>query len=174
MLIFTFSYHSQASVSKRQLVFIRTFVWEQSVKGTGLSTVTGSTESYTRPPSPLDRATASLREGRCSPTCGGGGGGVVAKGWCLPVDMLSPGDSPSRRPCSMGWGTGATGGPVSPGGAMGGWGGGRLGLCLGLGAGRNLVSVPVREGGDEREWGVPSGVCPGEDGGTWPGGHASP
>ncbi len=138
------------------------------------STVTSPTESYTRPPSPLDRATASLSEGRCSPTCGGGGGGVVAKGWCLPVDMLSPGDSPSRRPCSKGCGTGAMAGPVSPEGAVGGCGGGRLGLCLGLGAGRDLVSVPVREGGDEREWGAPSGVCPGEDGGTCPGGQASP
>lgn len=74
-------------------------------------------ESYTRPPSPLDRATASLREGRCSPACGGDGG-VVAEEWCLPVDMLSPGDSPSRRPCSMGCGTG--GGPMSPGGTVGG------------------------------------------------------
>lgn len=78
MLIFTF-YHSQASVSKRQLLFIQTFVWEQSVKGKGIFYIYSPTESYTRPPSPLDRATASLREGRCSPTCGGGGG-VVAKG----------------------------------------------------------------------------------------------
>lgn len=136
------------------------------------SAVTGPTESYTRPPSPFDRATASLREGRCSPTCGGGG--VVAKEWCLPVDMLSPGDSPSRRPCSKGWGTGAMARPVSPGGTVGGCGGGRLGLCLGLGAGRDLVSVPVREGGDEKEWDAPNGVCPGEEGGTCPGGHASP
>ena len=37
-----------------------------------------------------------------------------------------------------------------------------------------MVSVPVREGGDEREWGAPKGVCPGEDGGTCPGGQASP
>ena len=110
----------------------------------------------------MDRATASLREGLCRATCGGG----VAAGWCLPVDMLSPGDSPSRRPCSGGWG---------PGGALGGCGGGRLGLCLGLGAGRDLVSVPVREGGEDREWGAPQrGVCPGEDARACPGGQASP
>lgn len=75
-----------------------------------------STVSYTRPPSPLDRATASLREGRCSPICTGGGD--VDKEWCLPVDILSPGDSPSRSPCSRGWGTGA--GPESPEGTVGG------------------------------------------------------
>lgn len=33
MLEFTL-YHSQASVSKRLLLFIQTFIWEQSVKGT--------------------------------------------------------------------------------------------------------------------------------------------
>lgn len=48
-------------------------------------------------------------------------------------------------------GCGSGGGPASPGGSVGGCGGGRLGLCLGFGAGRDLVSVPVREGGDERE-----------------------
>lgn len=36
------------------------------------------------------------------------------------------------------------------------------------------MSVPDREGGDDREWGVPNGVCPGDDGGTCPGGYASP
>lgn len=82
MLIFTL-YHSQASVSKRQLFIHSDICFGTVSKGDGyffMSTVTGPTESYTRPPSPLDRATASLREGRCSPTCGGGGGGVVAKG----------------------------------------------------------------------------------------------
>ena len=74
------------------------------------------------------------------------------------MDMLSPGDSPSRRPCSRGWGMGADAGPEEeeeeeqyPAGAVGGCGGGRDGLCRGLGAGRDLVSVPVREGGEDRE-----------------------
>lgn len=73
-------------MSKRQLLIIQTFVRDICLgtvnKGERylfISTVTRPTESYTRPPSPLDRATASLRDGRCSPTCGGGGG-VVAKG----------------------------------------------------------------------------------------------
>lgn len=75
--------------------------------------------------------------------------------------MLSPGDNPSSRPCSIGWGT--------LGGLEGGCGGGRLGLCRGLGAGRDLLSVPVRDGGeDRREWGVPSGPCPGEEAGSCP------
>lgn len=118
-LNFFFSpYHSQASVSKKKkrgyFDSLRHSRGNKSVKSCA-STVLR--ESYTRPPSPLDRATASLREGRCSPACGGDGG-VVAEEWCLPVDMLSPGDSPSRRPCSMGCGTG--GGPVSPGGTVGG------------------------------------------------------
>lgn len=86
--------------------------------------------------------------------------------------MLSPGDSPSRKPCSRGWRPGA--GAASPEGAVGGWGGGRLGLCLGFGAGRDLVRVPVRDGGDESECGAPSGACPGLDGGICPEGQTSP
>lgn len=35
MLLLTL-YHCQASVSKRQLLFIQTIVWEQSIKGTGI------------------------------------------------------------------------------------------------------------------------------------------
>lgn len=67
-------------MSKRQLLFNQAIVWVQSIKGQAslMSVVTHPTGSYTRPPSPLDRATASLRVGRCSPTCGGGGS--VAKG----------------------------------------------------------------------------------------------
>ena len=75
----------------------------------------------------------------------------------LPVDMLSPGAMVSSRVCSMGWGL-----VLDSPGAVGGCGGGRLGLCLGLGAGRDLVSVPVSEGGEDRECAAPGG-------GGWPG-----
>lgn len=60
------------------------------------------------------------------------------------------------------------------GGTEGGCGGGRLGLCLGLGVGRDLVSVPVRDGGEDREWGAPSGACPGEDADMCPVGQPRP
>ncbi len=57
---------------------------------------------------------------------------------------------------------------------MGGWGGGRLGLCLGFGVGRDFVSVPVREGGEDNVWGPPNGVWPGEEVGACPGGQPKP
>lgn len=44
--------------------------------------------------------------------------------------------------------------------AVGGCGGGSVGLCLGLGVGRDLVKVLVREGGEDRE-----GAAAGE---SWP------
>lgn len=63
----------------------------------------------------------------------------------LPVDMLSPGDMPSSMECSIDWG-------LEPERfAVGGCGGGSVGLCLGLGVGRDLVKVLVREGGEDRE-----------------------
>lgn len=73
------------------------------------------------------------------------------------VDMLSPGDKPSRRPaeCSRGWG-------LLP-GVVGGCGGGKLGLCRGgLGVGLALVRVPASEGGEERDGVVAIWICPGE------------
>lgn len=91
------------------------------------------------------------------------------------MDMLSPGDMPSSMPWS--------GGGVSPvgrlPGTVGGCGGGRLGLCRGLGVGRDLVSVPVCEGGEERRawWeGVaePMGIWMGEEAGSWPGAQTRP
>lgn len=97
-----------------------------------------------------------MREGRWTPTCD------VATEACLPVDMLSEGDNPSSRPCSRVW--------EAVGGTVGGWGGGRLGLCLGFGVGRDFVSVPVREGGEDNVWGPPNGVWPGEEVGACPGG----
>lgn len=36
------------------------------------------------------------------------------------------------------------------------------------------MSVPVKEGGDDRECSPPSGVCPGEEGGSGPKGQLSP
>lgn len=64
----------------------------------------------------------------------------------LPVDMLSPGDRPSRRPAEWSRGCG-----LVP-GVLGGCGGGRLGLWRGgLGVGRALVRVPASEGGEDRQ-----------------------
>lgn len=57
---------------------------------------------------------------------------------------------------------------------MGGWGGGRLGLCLGFGVGLDFVSVPVREGGEDNVWGPPNGVWPGEEVGACPVGQPKP
>lgn len=109
-----------------------------------------------------DVETESLSEERCTPARGMGNGASLppeaAVALCLPVDMLSPGDMPSRRPWSSG---GGGGGGVCP-GTVGGCGGGRLGLWRGLGVGRDLVSVPVSEGGEERAW---EGTDPGDEAG---------
>lgn len=73
------------------------------------------------------------------------------------MDMLSPGDKPSSRPVEWSRGCG-----LVP-GVGGGWGGGRLGLCLGgLGTGLALVRVPASEGGEERDGVVAIWT-------TWPG-----
>lgn len=59
--------------------------------------------------------------------------------------MLSPGEMSSSRVCSVDCG-------LEPDALdVGGCGGGSVGLCRGLGAGRDLVKVLVREGGEDRE-----------------------
>lgn len=62
----------------------------------------------------------------------------------LPVDMLSPGDMPSSTGCSVDCGLEAERFIV------GGCGGGRVGLCRGLGVGRDLVKVLVKLEGEAR------------------------
>lgn len=60
------------------------------------------------------------------------------------VDMLSPGDMPSSTGCSVDCGLEAERFIV------GGCGGGRVGLCRGLGVGRDLVKVLVKLEGEAR------------------------
>lgn len=60
----------------------------------------------------------------------------------LPVDMLSPGDTPSSAGCSDDCGLEAARLTV------GGWGGGRVGLCRGFGVGRDLLRAPVKPEGE--------------------------
>lgn len=60
----------------------------------------------------------------------------------LPVDMLSPGDTPSSTGCSEDCGLEAARLTV------GGWGGGRVGLCRGFGVGRDLLRAPVKPEGE--------------------------
>lgn len=62
--------------------------------------------------------------------------------WVISVDMLSPGDMPSSMGCSVAWGLEAERL------AVGGWGGGRVGLCRGFGVGRDLVKVLVKTEGE--------------------------
>lgn len=67
--------------------------------------------------------------------------------------MLSPGDMLSSMVCSTDCGLEPDAFDV------GGCGGGSVGLCRGLGVGRDFVKVLVREGGEDRE-----GAAAGESG----------
>ena len=60
----------------------------------------------------------------------------------LPVDMLSPGDTPSSTGCSEDCGLEAARLTV------GGWGGGRVGLGRGFGVGRDWLRAPVKPEGE--------------------------
>lgn len=61
-----------------------------------------------------------------------------------PVDMLSPGATPSSAGCSADCGLEAA--KL----ALGGWGGGSVGLCRGFGVGRDLLKVLVKPEGEAR------------------------
>lgn len=78
----------------------------------------------------------------------------------LPVDMLSPGAMPSSTGCSADCGLGA-GRPT-----VGGCGGGRVGLCRGLGVGRDLAAAPAKPAGEAR-----GGAAAGD---SWPEARAYP
>ena len=85
----------------------------------------------------------------------------------LPVDMLSPGDTPSSAGCSADCGLEA----ARP--TAGGSGGGRVGLCRGFGVGRDLLRAPTKPEGEASGGAAAAGES-WPEAREYPGGQLSP